>query len=160
MSTYFTIDNISQMYVKSFISKNNSKLEENVSTLYPDKITKKSRKKKFNSKRLLSNKKLKVNEISTIQKNFNNTFYPRSYKNKNYLKEIKINLPPIKTNDEFNPNKALITDYESSINKFNYMYKNRGDELDTSKESFDEEINNEIKKNKIDLDESILLIAF
>ena len=154
MSTYFTIDNISQMYVKSFISKNNSKLEENVSTLYPDKITKKSRKKKFNSKSLLSNKKLKVNEISTIQKNFNNTFYPRSYKNKNYLKEIKINLPPIKTNDELNPNKALITDYESSINKFNYMYKNRGDELDTSKESFDEEINNEIKKNKIDLDES------
>ena len=34
------------------------------------------------------------------------------------------------------------------------MYKNNGDELDTSKESFDEDINNEMKKNKIGLDES------
>ena len=55
---------------------------------------------------------------------------------------------------KIHPNNAILTDYESSINKFNYMYKNRGDELDTSKESFEEEINNEIKKNKIDLDES------
>ena len=154
MSTYFTIDNISQIYLKSFISKNNSKLDENISTLISDNKSKKSPKKKFNSKSLLNNKKLKIEDSSTISKNFNNTFYPRSYKNKNYLKEIKVHLPPIKTNDEFNSNKALMTDYESSINKFNYMYKNKGDELDISKESFDEEINNEIKKNKIDLDES------
>ena len=154
MSTYFTIDNISQIYLKSFISKNNSKLDENISTLISDNKSKKSPKKTFNSKSLLNNKKLKIEDSSTISKNFNNTFYPRSYKNKNYLKEIKVHLPPIKTNDEFNSNKALMTDYESSINKFNYMYKNKGDELDISKESFDEEINNEIKKNKIDLDES------
>jgi hypothetical protein len=155
MSTYFTIDNISQIYVKSFISKNNSKLDENISTLISDKITKISPKKAINSKSLLNNKKLKIEDAS---KNFNNTFYPRSYKNKNYLKEIKVYLPPIKTNDEFNPNKAILTDYESSINKFNYMYKNKGDELDTSKESIDEEMNNEIKKNKIDLDESIIFL--
>lgn len=154
MSTYFTIDNISQIYVKSFISKNNSKIDENLSTLYSDKIAKKSPKKRFNPKSLFNNKKLKLNDSSSIQNNFNNTFYPRSYKNKNYLKEIKINLPPIKTNDEIHPNKELITDYESSINKFNYMYKNNGDELDTSKESFDEDINKEMKKNKIGLDES------
>ena len=154
MSKYFTIDNISKIYVKSFISKNNSKLEENLSTLYLDKISKKSPKKSSNTKTLLNNKKLKINDTSIIQKKFNNTFYPRSYKNKNYLKEIKINLPPIKTNDEFHPNKELITDYESSINKFNYMYKNNGDELDTSKESFDEDLNNEKKKIKIGLDES------
>ena len=154
MATYFTIDNISQIYVKSFISKNNSKIDENLSTLYSDKIKKKSPKKRFNPKSLFNNKKLKLNDSSSIQNNFNNTFYPRSYKNKNYLKEIKINLPPIKTNDEIHPNKELITDYESSINKFNYMYKNNGDELDTSKESFDEDINNEMKKNKIGLDES------
>ena len=154
MSNYFTIDNISQIYVKSFISKNNSKIDENISTLFSDIKKKKKGKKTINSKSLSNNKNLKVSEISTIQKNFNNTFYPRSYKNKNYLKEIKINLPPIKTNDGCNSNNELIIDYESSINKFNYMYKNKGDELDNSKESFDEEINKEIKKNKIDLDES------
>ena len=50
MSTYFTIDNISQIYLKSFISKNNSKLDENISTLISDNKSKKSPKKTFNSK--------------------------------------------------------------------------------------------------------------
>ena len=157
MSTFFTIDNISQIYVKNFISKNNSKLDENTSVLFSNKKNKKIKKIGLNSKSLINNKKLKIEDPSIIHKSFNNTFYPRSYKNKNYLKEVKLHLPPIKTNDQYHPNNALMTDYESSINKFNYMYKNKGDELDTSKESFDEEINNEIKKNKIDLDESIFI---
>ena len=157
MSTFFTIDNISQIYVKNFISKNNSKLDENTSVLFSNKKNKKIKKIGLNSKSLINNKKLKIEDPSIIHKSFNNTFYPRSYKNKNYLKEVKLHLPPIKTNDQYHPNNAILTDYESSINKFNYMYKNKGDELDTSKESFDEEINNEIKKNKIDLDESIFI---
>ena len=154
MSNYFTIDNISQIYVKSFISKNNSKIDENISTLFSEIKKRKIPKNTINSKSLSNNKRLKIEDKSIIQNSFNNTFYPRSYKNKNYLKEIKVHLPPIKTNEGFISNNELITDYESSINKFNYMYKNKGDELDNSKESFDEEINNEIKKNKIDLDES------
>ena len=150
MSNYFTLDNISQIYVKNFISKNNSKTDENISTLIPDIKKKKRLKETPNSKSLSNNKKLKLDDNSIIHKTFNNTFYPRSYKNKNYLKEIKVHLPPIKTQEGSISNNELMTDYESSINKFNYMYKNRGDELDTSKESFEEEINNEIKKNKID----------
>ena len=154
MSNYFTLDNISQIYVKNFISKNNSKVDENISTLISDIKKKNYSKNAFNSKSLSNKKKLKLDDNSIIHKTFNNTFYPRSYKNKNYLKEIKVHLPPIKTNEGCISNNELITDYESSVNKFHYMYKNKGDELDNSKESFDEEINNEIKKNKIDLDES------
>jgi hypothetical protein len=154
MSTFSTINNISQIYVKSFISKNNSKFDDNFSSIIFEKKKKNTSKNTFNTKSLSTNRKLNIEDNSVIKSNFSNTFYPRSYKNKNYLKEVKIHLPPIKTNDEIHPNNAILTDYESSINKFNYMYKNRGDELDTSKESFEEEINNEIKKNKIDLDES------
>ena len=154
MSTFFTIDNISQIYVKNFLSKNNSKLDENISAAFSYRKNRKTKKIGWNSKSLTNNKKLKIEDQAIIHKSFNNTFYPRSFKNKNYLKEVKLHLPPIKTNDEYRPNNAILTDYESSINKFNYMYKNKGDELDISKESFDEEVNNEIKKNKIDLDES------
>jgi len=154
MSNFFTLDNLSQIYVKSFISKNNSKVDENISTLISDIKKKNYSKNAFNSKSLSNKKKLKLEDNSVIHKTFNNTFYPRSYKNKNYLKEIKVHLPPIKTQEGCVSNNELMTDYESSINKFNNMYKNKGDELDISKESFDEEINNEIKKNKVDLDES------
>ena len=156
MSKFFTIDNISQIYVKSFISKNNSKIDENISTLFSE-VKRKIPSYTLNSKSLSNNKNLKLEESSIIHKTFNNTFYPRSYKNKNYLKERKVHLPPLKTNEGENSNNELITDYESSINKFNYMYKNKGDELDNSKESFDDDVNNEIKKNKIDIDESIYI---
>ena len=155
MSKYFTIDNISQIYVKSFISKNNSKIDENISTLFSE-VKRKIPSYTLNSKSLSNNKNLKLEESSIIHKTFNNTFYPRSYKNKNYLKERKVHLPPLKTNERENSNNELITDYETSINKFNYMYKNKGDELDNSKESFDDDVN-EIKKNKIDIDESIYI---
>ena len=155
MSKFFTIDNISQIYVKSFISKNNSKIDENISTLFSE-VKRKIPSYTLNSKSLSNNKNLKLEESSIIHKTFNNTFYPRSYKNKNYLKERKIHLPPLKTNERENSNNELITDYETSINKFNYMYKNKGDELDNSKESFDDDVN-EIKKNKIDIDESIYI---
>ena len=156
MSKYFTIDNISQIYVKSFISKNNSKIDENISTLFSE-VKRKIPSYTLNSKSLSNNKNLKLEESSIIHKTFNNTFYPRSYKNKNYLKERKVHLPPLKTNEGENSNNELITDYETSINKFNYMYKNKGDELDNSKESFDDDVNNEMKKNKIDIDESIYI---
>ena len=156
MSKFFTIDNISQIYVKSFISKNNSKIDENISTLFSE-VKRKIPSYTLNSKSLSNNKNLKLEESSIIHKTFNNTFYPRSYKNKNYLKERKVHLPPLKTNEGENSNNELITDYESSINKFNYMYKNKGDELNNSKESFDDDVNNEIKKNKIDIDESIYI---
>ena len=155
MSKFFTIDNISQIYVKSFISKNNSKIDENISTLFSE-VKRKIPSYTLNSKSLSNNKNLKLEESSIIHKTFNNTFYPRSYKNKNYLKERKVHLPPLKTNERENSNNELITDYETSINKFNYMYKNKGDELNNSKESFDDDVN-EIKKNKIDIDESIYI---
>ena len=155
MSKFFTIDNISQIYVKSFISKNNSKIDENISTLFSE-VKRKIPSYTLNSKSLSNNKNLKLEKSSIIHKTFNNTFYPRSYKNKNYLKERKVHLPPLKTNERENSNNELITDYETSINKFNYMYKNKGDELDNSKESFDDDVN-EIKKNKIDIDESIYI---
>ena len=112
--------------------------------------------KTYNARKRKVKKNVPHGEVH-IHTTFNNTFYPRSYKNKNYLKEKKVHLPPIKINEGENSNNELITDYETSINKFNYMYKNKGDELDNSKESFDEEINNEIKKNKIDIDESIYI---
>ena len=148
MSNYFTLDNLSQIYVKSFISKNNSKFDENISTLISDIKKTTISKNVLTSKSLTNKKRLKIEDNSVIHKTFNNTFYPRSYKNKNYLKEIKVHLPPIKTQEGSISNNELMTDYESSINKFNYMYKNKGDELDISKESFDEEIN-KIIKNKI-----------
>ena len=107
MSKYFTIDNISQIYVKSFISKNNSKIDENISTLFSE-VKRKIPSYTLNSKSLSNNKNLKLEESSIIHKTFNNTFYPRSYKNKNYLKERKVHLPPLKTNEGENSNNELI----------------------------------------------------
>ena len=152
MSKLLSIDNISQIYLKNFLSKNNSKIEENTSLIDT------SRKIKIDSKiakSLPNNKLLKIHHNIQHRKAFINTFYPRTYKNKNYLKEKKINLPPLITNNDKNLlNKTLMTEIESSINKFNTMYKNKGDELNNSKDSIDDEMNNEIKKNKIDFDES------
>ena len=158
MSKLLSIDNISQIYLKNFLSKNNSKIEENTSLIDT------SRKIKIDSKiakSLPNNKLLKIHHNIQHRKAFINTFYPRTYKNKNYLKEKKINLPPLITNNDKNLlNKTLMTEIESSINKFNTMYKNKGDELNNSKDSIDDEMNNEIKKNKIDFDESTIFLKY
>ena len=57
-------------------------------------------------------------------------------------------------NSEFSSSKVLFTDYDSSINRMNNIYKIKGDELEINKDSDEEEFVQEIKKNKIDFNES------
>ena len=63
-------------------------------------------------------------------------------------------LPPITMNNEISSSKVLITDYDSSINRINNIYRIKGDELEINKDSDEEELVQEIKKNKIDYNES------
>ena len=160
--------NISKSYVKNLLSKNASKMSDAPSILNSERISSinksilsdnfhknsHSTSKYLNNKSAISKKDLNINPLNTV---YNNTFFPRSYKNKNYIKEVKNCLPPININNEYSSSKFLITNYETCINKFNNMYKNYGDELENSKESGDEEIIHEIKKNKIDFDESVYI---
>ena len=166
MSRNALLDNISQSYIKNFMSKNTSKISETPLTLYTSSkaiIANKSKKVKIshfnsssiskylNNSSLYSKKERAVNPLITV---YNNGYYPRSLKNKNYIKEINNCLPPISINNEDTSNKILVTDYESSVNKFNSIYKNTGEELEYSKESGDEDLINEIRKNRINYNES------
>ena len=79
---------------------------------------------------------------------YKNKFYPHSYKNKNYIKEVYHCLPPLKLVNnniydyKHNTNKSsfysdkkineiLSTEYENSVNNFNNIYKNNGEDLFT-----------------------------
>ena len=166
MSRNALLDNISQSYIKNFRSKNTSKISETPLTLYTSsraKIANESKKVKINhlnsssiskylnNSYLYTKKERTINPLITV---YNNGYYPRSLKNKNYIKEINNCLPPISLNKEDTSNKILITDYETSVNKFNSIYKNTGDELEYSKESGDEELINEIRKNRVNYNET------
>lgn len=166
MSRNALLDNISQSYIKNFMSKNTSKISETPLTLYTSSkaikaneakkikinhINSSSISKYLNDSSLYVRKERKPNPLITV---YNNGYYPRSLKNKNYIKEISKCLPPISFNNDDTSNKIIITDYESSVNKFNNIYKSTGDELEYSKESGDEELINEIKKNRINYNET------
>ena len=167
MSRNIFLDNISKSYVKNFISKNNSKISDATSLVTSTKISNinKFNNTLYNPKNSSSTSKyLNNNSIAMRQDKimnplitvYNNAYYPRSYKNKNFIKEIKSCLPPITLNNECSSSKVLLTDYETSLNRINNIYRIRGDEIEINKDSEgeDEEIVNEIKKNKIDFNES------
>ena len=169
MSRNTPLDNISKTYIKQLISKNSSKISDTGSMIT---TSQKNSKHKRRYNKILYNPKnisastskcLSTNNNSIIRKEqtlnplitvYNNTYYPRSYKNKNFIKEMKRCLPPITMNNEISSSKVLITDYDSSINRINNIYRIKGDELEINKDSDEEELVQEIKKNKIDFNES------
>jgi len=167
MSRNALLDNISQSYVKKFISKNSSKISETPETIKSTRIKKLKNFNKINFKNYSSSISKNLKNISIIMKNertlnplitvYNNSYYPRSYKNKNYIKEMKTCLPPLLIKNEYSSSKVLMTDYESSINKFNNIYQNKGNELEIKKDSKDEEIIYEIKRNKINNKETTFI---
>ena len=145
MSRNALLENISHSYVKNFISKNVSKISEtpiikDYENINNNKMSKVKRptKIKFKHKNSLSTSK-NLNNISILLRQektlnplitvYNNAFFPRSYKNKNYIKEMKNCLPPLMVNKEYSSNKVLMTDYEASMNKFNNIYNIKLDEL-------------------------------
>ena len=101
---------------------------------------------------------------------YKNKFYPQSIKNKNYIKEVYSCLPPLKiiNNNNTHNNKniyynkrikeILSNEYENSVNNFNNIYKNNGEDLfldvGKSKELGNESVIDVIKKNEIKYDES------
>jgi len=86
---------------------------------------------------------------------YKNTFYPKSLKNKNFLKELNNQLPflHLKKDEEENDKdkekvkKILINDYKNSVSNFNEIYKTSGEELI-----------NEIQKNEISKESIIDLV--
>ena len=163
MSRNRILDNISQSYVKNFISRNTSKISETPDNINSARILKlkKINTIKFNNKYSSSTSKnlknfriMKEKTLNPLITVYNNSYYPRSYKNKNYIKEKKICLPPLSINNEYSSSKILMTDYESSINKLNNIYKINGDELEINKDNGDGEIIHELKKNKISFNET------
>ena len=168
MSRNALLENISQSYVKKFISKNVSKISETPTIIdYKKnnkmKKVKKPAKIKFRQKNSLSTskhlnytsellrKEKTINPLITV---YNNAFFPRSYKNKNYIKEMKSCLPPLIINKEYSSSKVLMTDYEASVNKFNNIYNIKLDEFELNKDSEDENIIEKIKHNKINFNET------
>ena len=169
MSINTFLGNISQSYVKNFLSKNASKISEVPSSLNSDRPTKNnssSNKIKFKHKNIFFTSKNLKNNISIMKKEktlnplitvYNNTYYPRSYKNKNYIKEMKNCLPPLTINSEYSSSKILMSNFEASISKLNNIYRTNGNDLELNKDREDEEIINEIKKNKIDFNETTFI---
>ena len=87
----------------------------------------------------------------------NGTFYPRTLRSKNYLKEIKSVLPPLITSNNYiSPNSEL----QESIDNFNLIYQNKGSDLSKNIEKINEgKYDNQFtfnifKNNRINLDES------
>ena len=94
-----------------------------------------------------------------LNTSYKNKFYPKFYKDKDFIREIYNRLPYLQVKNNFNSEKSeinkneidnnevkeiIITEYTSSVKKFNDIYKNNGEEL-----------NNELK-NKEEIDESAL----
>ena len=107
---------------------------------------------------------------------YKNKFYPHSYKNKKYIKEVYHCLPPLRlvnnneskySNYNYNEKKdyynnkikdILSTEYENSVNNFNNIYRNNGEELlndiEKQKEFGNESAIDVIKRNEINFNES------
>ena len=94
-----------------------------------------------------------INQISNLlNTTYRNSFYPKSYKNKEFIREIYNSLPylQVKKNNieknEVNKNnndnnqikEILITEYKNSVHNFTDIYKNNGEDL-----------NNELKGKEI-----------
>ena len=110
----------------------------------------------INDSYLIETKNKTPNLLNTSYKN---KFYPKSYRDKNFIREIYNRLPYLQIKNNFNSEKnevnkndvdnnevkeILITEYTNSLKKFSDIYKNNGEEL-----------NNELK-NKEEIDESAL----
>ena len=106
-----------------------------------------------------------INPLSSL---YTNTFYPHSYKNKNYIKELQNCLPPITmaSPNNYYKNKIkdiLSADYEKSISKFNNVYKNNGEEIINILDRIDDNLKSDedlieiAKKNEINIDESLFI---
>ena len=94
-----------------------------------------------------------INQTSNLlNTTYRNSFYPKSYKNKEFIREIYNSLPylQVKKNNieknEVNKNnndnnqikEILITEYKNSVHNFTDIYKNNGEDL-----------NNELKGKEI-----------
>ena len=112
-------------------------------------------------------------------------YFPKSLKNKEYIREIYNSLPSLKLvndnkiyNETYNNSKInntdnmiqnskdlkdiLLTQYKNSVNDFNDIYKNNGEELVTdikTKEAYKEPISDIVKNNKINMNESIYITS-
>ena len=164
MSKNIFMNNISQSYVKIFLSKNVSKISETPRIMDSKRTIKiyklnninnrnnNSTSKNLNNISTIMIREKKINPLITV---YNNAFYPRSYKNKNYIKEMKTCLPPLTINNEYSSSKILMTDYELSLNKFNNIYNIKINDKEKNKDSDeDDDIIDKIKHNKINFNET------
>ena len=86
----------------------------------------------------------KMKNLNILNTTYENTFYPNSLKNKDYIREIYNSLPILKIsnnendnnkNDEINKNdnskvkEILLKGYNDSVSNFNNIYKNSGEDL-------------------------------
>ena len=98
---------------------------------------------------------------------YNNKFYPHSYKNKNYIKEVYNCLPPLVLikNYDYNNNcqnkkidEILSSEYQNNLSNFNNIYKNNGEdlfnEIANSKDLDNDSYIDIIKQNELNIDES------
>ena len=108
--------------------------------------------------------------INPLYKLYNNKFYPHSYKNKNYIKEVYQCLPPLKIvninnykekiskNYKKKLNEIISTEYENTVHHFHNIYKDNGEDLfndlGRSKELDNESVYEVIKQNEININES------
>jgi len=105
--------------------------------------------------------------INPLYSAYKNNFYPHSYKNKNYIREVFSCLPPLilemKNSDkDIHSNKKikeiLSSEYQNSVNNFNNIYRNNGEDLfkdlTKSKDLNNDSYNDIIKHNEINPDET------
>ena len=98
---------------------------------------------------------------------YNNKFYPHSYKNKNYIKEVYNCLPPLVLVKNYDHNnnchyknldEILSSEYQNNLTNFNNIYKNNGEDLyndiANSKDLDNDSYIDIIKQNEINIDES------
>ena len=162
---------------KAIISKNNSNkfLYPNLTkSLFYNKSFSKTTTALNNNKRNLSFNNINNTYIIEPEKEstnllnslYKNSFFPKSLKNKKFIREIYNRLPFLQlkkgnTENDLNDNnkvkEVLITEYENSINNFKEIYKNSGEELFSeikSKEIFNESIIDFVNSNRINNEES------
>ena len=155
------LSDISQYYVKNFVSMKNA--SKTINSRILNTYSKKNRNSNSVS-RCCNNSNITFTEPSILKSEkskdplstlYNNTFYPRKYRNKNYIKEMKTCLPLLltaTTNNIPSSNKMLETEYETTVDNFINTYKLKGDDLDN--DSTNIPMMNRIKKNRINLKET------
>ena len=150
------LSDISQFYLKNFISMKNSPQMINpkiLNSTRKNQKTSNSVSKCFNYSNIhileppALNTEKTIDPLSTL---YHNSFFPRKYRNKNYIKEMKNCLPPLSStiNNFYSPQKVLESEYETTIDNFINTYKLNGDDLD------DDTMNHMMKNNENYLKES------